>query len=78
MVKTIRSRSNLSVSDTLDSQWKIVAKRIVIEPTPRTAFQAPRFGVFDYDVVPERKSPVQISAEGLGETPLMSFRKISS
>jgi hypothetical protein len=53
MVKTIRSRSNLSVLDTFDSQWKIVAKRIVIEPTPRTAFQAPRFGVFDYDVVPE-------------------------
>jgi hypothetical protein len=52
MVKTIRSRSNMSVLDMFDSKWKIVAKRIIAEPTPRTPFQAPRFGVYDYDVVP--------------------------
>ena len=53
MVKTIRSRSNMSVLDTFDSKWKIVAKRIITEPTPRTQLQAPRFGIYDYDVVPQ-------------------------
>ena len=52
MTKTIRSRSNMSVLDTYDNKWKIVAKRIIAEPTPRTPFQAPRFGIYDYDVVP--------------------------
>jgi hypothetical protein len=42
----------MSVLDMFDSKWKIVAKRIIAEPTPRTPFQAPRFGVYDYDVVP--------------------------
>jgi hypothetical protein len=81
MPKTIRSRSNMSVLDTFDSKWKIVAKRIVVEPTPRTQFQAPRFGVYDYDLVPQAPpdSPgAGFSAEGLVEKPLISFRKIRS
>ena len=78
MVKTIRSRANMSVLDTFDSKWKIVAKRIITEPTPRTPFQAPRFGIYDYDVVPQDvpESPARISAEGSAEKPLISFRKV--
>jgi hypothetical protein len=80
MVKTIRSRSNMSVLDTFDSKWKIVAKRIITEPTPRTQLQAPRFGIYDYDVVPQDlpQTPVRLSAEGSAEKPLISFRKVRS
>jgi len=69
MAQTIRSRANQSVNDTFEGKWKIVAKRIIAEPTPRTSFQAPRFGIYDYDVVPN-------VAEN--EKPLIAFRKGSS
>ena len=80
MVKTIRSRSNMSVMDMFDSQWKIVAKRVIAEPTPRTPFQAPRFGIYDYDVVPAdmSDSPVLVSAQRSSEKPLIAFRKVKS
>jgi hypothetical protein len=80
VVKTIRSRSNIAVLDTFDSKWKIVAKRIIAEPTPRTPFQGPRFGIYDYDVVPAEVSdkPAQVSAHRSIEKPLVAFRKVRS
>ena len=80
MVKTIRSRSNMAVLDTFDSNWKIVAKRIIAEPTPRTPFQGPRFGIYDYDVVPAEVSDshAQVSAQRSIEKPLIAFRKLKS
>ena len=80
MVKTIRSRSNMAVLDTFDSKWKIVAKRIIAEPTPRTPFQGPRFGIYDYDVIPAEVSdgPAQVSAHRSIEKPLIAFRKVRS
>jgi hypothetical protein len=70
----------MSVLDTFDSKWKIVAKRIITEPTPRTQLQAPRFGIYDYDVVPQDlpQTPVRLSAEGSAEKPPISFRKVRS
>jgi hypothetical protein len=52
MSKPIRSRSDKAIGDTLEGKWTIVAKRIIAEPTPRTPFDAPRLGIYDYEVVP--------------------------
>jgi hypothetical protein len=70
----------MSVLDTFDNKWKIVAKRIIAEPTPRTPFQAPRFGIYDYDVVPAEVAdrPVLVSAKRSIEKPLIAFRKVRS
>jgi hypothetical protein len=80
VVKTIRSRSNMAVLDTFDSKWKIVAKRTIAEPTPRTPFQGPRFGIYDYDVVPAEASdsPALVSTQRSIEKPLIAFRKVRS
>ena len=80
MVKTIRSMANMAVFDTLDSKWKIVAKRTIAEPTPRTPFQGPRFGIYDYDVVPAEASdsPALVSSQRSIEKPLIAFRKMKS
>jgi hypothetical protein len=67
VAQTIRSRTNQSVNETFDGKWKIVAKRVIAEPTLRTSFQAPRWGIYDYDVEP-------LVAED--EKPLISFRKV--
>ena len=80
MVKTIRSRSNMAVRDTFEDKWKIVAKRIIAEPTPRTPFQGPRFGIYDYDLEPlvaSDKAP-RIPAKASADKPLLSFRKVRS
>jgi hypothetical protein len=65
VAKTIRSRPNLAVLDTFDSKWKIVAKRTIAEPTPRPPFPGPRFGTYDYDVVPAEASdsPALVSSQ---------------
>ena len=80
MVTTTRSRSNMAVLDTFDSKWKIVAKRIIAEPTPRTPFQGPRFGIYDYDVVPAEASdsPAEVSAHRSIKEPVIAFRKVRS
>jgi hypothetical protein len=51
MLKPIRSRSDKSIGDTLEGKWTIVAKKVIAEPTPRTPFDAPRLGIYDYEVV---------------------------
>ena len=52
MVKTIRSRTNVPVDGIFDGKWKVVARRVIAEPTPRTPYEPPRLGIYDYDVVP--------------------------
>lgn len=52
MLTPIRSRSDKAIGDTVEGKWTIVAKRVIAEPTPRTPFNAPRLGIYDYDVVP--------------------------
>ena len=70
----------MAVLDTFNSKWKIVAKRIIAEPTPRTPFQGPRFGIYDYDLIPAEVSdgPAQVSAHRSIEKPLIAFRKVRS
>jgi len=75
MNKTIRSRSNKAIGDTLEVKWTIVAKRVIAEPTPRTRTEAPRQGIYDYDVVPLGTAPpVRKTSDN---RPSVSFRRIS-
>jgi hypothetical protein len=80
VIKTIRSRSDKSVNDILEDKWKIVAKRIIAAPTPRTRFEAPRLGIYEYDVEPRTAVDrvAETSANGSKQTPLITFRKIGS
>jgi hypothetical protein len=66
------------VNDTLDDKWKIVAKRVIAEPTPRTSFDPPRWGIYEYEVVPHsaKDDHPKIPAASSGEAPLISFRKV--
>jgi hypothetical protein len=62
----------------LDDKWKIVAKRVIAEPTPRTAFEPPRWGIYEYDVVPcvVKDNPSKVSPASSGGAPMISFRKV--
>jgi hypothetical protein len=78
LVKTVRSRTNKAVGEIFDGKWKVVARRVIAEPTPRTHYDPPRLGIYDYDVVPHdpnETTPSAPAAETRGE-PLVSFRKI--
>jgi hypothetical protein len=78
MTKTIRSRSNKSIGDTIESQWTITAKRVIAEPTLRTPFEAPKLGIYDYEVVPLGKAaPVSSTADSRRQQPLVSFRRVT-
>jgi hypothetical protein len=76
--KTIRTRTNKEVNEILEGKWRIVARRVIAEPTPRTHFEPPRLGIYDYDVVPHdgRETSVPTAEEGTRGEPLVSFRKI--
>jgi hypothetical protein len=78
VVKTIRSRSDKAVNDNLDDKWKIVAKRVIAEPTPRTSFEPPRWGIYEYDVVPSavKENLPKLPPAFPGDAPLISFRKV--
>jgi len=78
MHKTVRSRSDNSIGDTLEGRWIIVAKRVIAEPTPLTQYEAPRMGIYDYDVVPVGKAgPMNTSADARRMLPVVSFRRLS-
>jgi hypothetical protein len=63
MFTPIRSRSDKAIGDTLEGKWMIVAKRVIAEPTPRTPYEAPRLGIYDYEVVPHANAaPTPIPA----------------
>jgi hypothetical protein len=77
MPTTIRSRSNKSIGDTIEANWSIVGKRVVAEPTLRTRTEAPRQGIYDYEVVPLGKAaPVNSTSEARRSRPSVSFRRI--
>jgi hypothetical protein len=78
MPTTIRSRSNKSIGDTLETKWTITTKRVIVEPTLRTRTESPRQGVYDYDVVPLGKAAlVSSTADARSSHPSVSFRRIS-
>lgn len=79
MPKTIRSRANKSIGDLLEDEWKIVAKRVIAEPTARTSFAPPRLGIYDYDVerVPRKSAEPAISTDSRRHPPVVSFRRMS-
>ena len=77
MSTTIRSRSNKSIGDTLEANWTIVAKHVIAEPTPRTQTEAPRLGIYGYDVVALRKAAPVNSTSRVGRThPPVTFRRV--
>jgi hypothetical protein len=49
-MKTIHSRSNKNIGDVVEGQWEITARRVIAEPVPGDGNQAPRFGIYEYDV----------------------------
>jgi hypothetical protein len=55
--KTIRSRSNKNIGDTIEEKWEITAKRVIAEPDPGDRYRGvpPRLGIYDY----EAKSIIQ-------------------
>jgi hypothetical protein len=74
---TVRSRSNKSIGDTLDGKWTITGKHVIAEPTPRTQMEAPRLGIYGYDVVPLGKAaPVSSAADARRSLPTVSFRRV--
>jgi hypothetical protein len=74
----VRSRSDKAIGDTLESKWTIVAKRIIAEPTPRTPYEAPRLGIYDYEVVPlGNANPSPIPAGTRSGPPVVSFRRMT-
>jgi hypothetical protein len=48
--KTIHSRSNKEIGDIIEGDWEITAKRVIAEPHAGRNGQAPRFGIYEYDV----------------------------
>jgi hypothetical protein len=74
----VRSRSDKAIGDTLESKWTIVAKRTIAEPTPRTPYEAPRLGIYDYEVVPLGNAASTSIPEGTRSgPPIVSFRRMS-
>jgi hypothetical protein len=77
MYKPIRSRSDKAIGDTLEDKWMIVSRRVIAEPTARTPYEAPRLGIYDYEVVPlENAAPASIRAGTRSEPPIVSFRRM--
>lgn len=48
--KTIHSRSNKNIGDVIEGEWEITAKKVIAEPVPGDGNQAPRFGIYEYEV----------------------------
>ena len=49
--KTIHSRSNKDIGDVIEGEWEITAKKVIAEPIPGDGNrQAPRFGIYEYEV----------------------------
>ena len=51
-IKTIHSRSNKEIGDVIEGEWEITAKKVIAEPIPGDGRQAPRFGIYEYEVKP--------------------------
>ncbi len=48
--KTIHSRSNKDIGDVIEGDWEIIGKKVIAEPIPGDGRQAPRFGIYEYEV----------------------------
>lgn len=49
--KTIHSRSNKEIGEVIEGEWEITAKKVIAEPLPADGNrQAPRFGIYEYEV----------------------------
>ena len=52
-MKTVHSRSNKEIGDVIEGEWEITAKKVIAEPSPGDRNrQAPRFGIYEYQVKP--------------------------
>jgi hypothetical protein len=51
-MKTIHSRSNKDIGDLIEGEWEVTAKRVIAEPRSGDGRQAPRFGIYEYEVKP--------------------------
>jgi hypothetical protein len=52
-IKTVHSRSNKDIGDVIEGEWEITAKKVIAEPCPGDRNrQAPRFGIYEYEVKP--------------------------
>ena len=52
-IKTIHSRSNKNIGDVIEGEWEITAKKVIAEPIAGDGNrQAPRFGIYEYEVKP--------------------------
>jgi len=52
-IKTVHSRSNKDLGDIIEGEWEITAKRVIAEPQSGDGNrQAPRFGIYEYQVKP--------------------------
>ena len=52
-MKTVHSRSNKDIGDVIEGEWEITAKKVIAEPSPGDRNrQAPRFGIYEYEVKP--------------------------
>jgi hypothetical protein len=51
-MKTIHSRSNKDIGEVIEGEWEITAKRVIAEPRSGDGRQAPRFGIYEYEVKP--------------------------
>jgi hypothetical protein len=63
--KTIRSRSNKNIGDTVEERWEITGKTVIAEPQagdPRRGVP-PRLGIYEYDVKP---IPLEVSTKSTG------------
>jgi hypothetical protein len=60
--KTVHSRSNKDIGDVIEGAWEITAKKVIAEPIPGSGNQAPRFGIYEYEVKPIlSQAPVKAS-----------------
>lgn len=72
--KTIHSRSNKNVGDTIEEKWEITVKRVIAEPLPgdRSRNIPPRLGIYDYEVKPiacqAAKTSLRQDEPGVGGT----------
>ncbi len=75
--KTINSRSNKEIGDTIEENWEITAKKVIAEPVigDRARDIPPRHGIYQYEVKPiiqhvpvkaasTRKQPAERSVGG--------------
>jgi len=68
--KTIHSRSNKDIGDIVEGEWEIIAKKVIAEPIPGDGRQAPRFGIYEYEVKPIiADAPVKLSRAKQAATP---------